>query len=1314
MTKISIGRNKEFDQVKDILNSKIDDLRNQRGYLHIAIESPRKGGLSLFFDDLFEELKDNEKYQVVKIRQLLDGTDPKSIILDSISSLANLIKSEIKDIDTTSLFEFAELCYKKTNKVLLLLIDAGKAISEMIDTERTIGEHSSSPLLQFLRILPTRIHDKFPPLGLIVGWTTEFQNASAKWASNDVYQRYSPKIPLWSDFGLDDSWELYEKILDINNIRTIEGPFAGFPRSSIPVGKLIEMAKNSNRTEIDGSFLLNILNSEGKTKEPFEELQKEILIQLCLKDGLISTKDNITFDVDSNYINYDDKGSVVANDKLYEICGITPKKYRASYADSIRRRFEAKDFNLCKEIIEKIANQLKQDKFEWGKDQIENDFANAVFRLNTDFLNNEVFKKQTVHIFCSLNHPSQEILNIIKNLDLEIKQDHERRFEELIMVICFDQSDNQNYKKALKNNGEWCLTTKFEAGLSAHLLPITFPSVDSLINLYMLKSEDIINDIKGKIKKHFNDVNKSYPLLDSNLIISMKDVVIPCKEVTSSNRIALKRATLINKNNVWKPTEDPILSFFDQPNGRNIKSLGDTFWLCPEDLPKIKEAIKQIYGNFLISKGDIFISNIKKPLWLHWENVYKQTLTKIEKLPVSSSLQFKNIIKDYEPGNYEDNCEANKIESCIEKINSISESVNAENENIEILFKEKIEELSKIINEADFKDRLKNDYNTYNEKLNGYYHITGGYDLLLTDIQNAKRSLENVRISLTAIKLFNEELKQYTHEIDSLTTYLNNNKSILKSNLIVDYNNSIDFLRVKLNNIKIDEEEIINSHEQLDKIKGQVTEVNENLTTIRAKIEQVVADVKQNINLINEKYENSSIEYREFKSRIEKNIQFFDSLNDIESNIDRELTEKKLRNALDELDKIKFDDNININQKSLIMNLFFKAKKDISNDIENILSYIENKKIEVKKYKNLYEKLTNTHNELNKNISTLTKIEVKTLYVSGALINKVKSYNDSVDRLKQAITGFNLLEKGCNYDILKGKEDFLKNIGENYYNVFNNFTKINKQILEYKSNNNKVELLKKYNSCIEKYKNSKQKIINEINNYKTEPQKLDMNLAICKKFDDANKIKLNQLYDDLINNIINEDLSDETIENIKSKCIELESNDFLDSIRIKLGNIKTDYDNLYNYLCEVRNGISKIKDLKIKINTKINDCSNNQEYCSIKEELNSLRVNIQDSLISFEKDYSSLEEINSIRQKISRKIEDFSKQYDVLMIRFNEIKIAKEPINSNVTKKEQSFNEPPRTFNKSKLYEYSNEESEIQNLVMLLKSNTKIIKFEVK
>jgi hypothetical protein len=361
-----LGRDREFAFIREQIARRIDDdgrLRPIGGggggsQVHIAVVAPRHGGLSCFLDSLESELRD------------VKGAEPFLLQLESAdridADMASLI-TRIADAggrkppvesDCDALFEACHALHESTGRVPIVLLDASHALDGLVRSVGPTGRVAHSPLLQRLRVLGTYMEDREPTLVLIAGWYDDFPQVSAdsRFQAQDVVQRYSPVVPLWPDFGVDDPWPLYAQILEQQGF-SIGGSYAGFCRAidPVPVGRVIQKAREANVQSIDGQFLLDVLAQRAPWAADVAKIERGTLAQLCLEDLPISRVTELK--IPKQWIEPKDAQSLVASPVLYDYIGLRPPSARIALERRVRLRFDEGDHQLSREILEALSRE---------------------------------------------------------------------------------------------------------------------------------------------------------------------------------------------------------------------------------------------------------------------------------------------------------------------------------------------------------------------------------------------------------------------------------------------------------------------------------------------------------------------------------------------------------------------------------------------------------------------------------------------------------------------------------------------------------------------------------------------------------------------------------------------------------------------------------------------------------------------------------------------------------------------------------------------------------------------------------------------
>jgi hypothetical protein len=358
----SIGRESELKAVMAEVSRRldVDGKLVERGLggrqVHISVSAPHLGGLSLFLEDIRDELALHRG--VLPILQHLEKPNEPDADFDAIlKTLAEHGGGPIEGAGIAPLFAACDKVWKDRHLLPVLILDASSAIDQIQSVEALRHAAVKSPLLQRLRILGTAMEDQEPKLVVIVGWHDNFPTLSSAWRAQDIVQRFFPSIVLWPDFQNENPWPIFRQILEPHF--TVEDDYPGFCRAGIPVGAVIARGKEKKKAAIDGALLYDLLRNKGEIPTEVRNLRSDTVIALCLQDAQIGEGHPLVGHVRSPafrpYVEVTENG-YVANEDLYSALGLRPRHVIVARDRQIRNRFEEADAKLADELAQAIPS----------------------------------------------------------------------------------------------------------------------------------------------------------------------------------------------------------------------------------------------------------------------------------------------------------------------------------------------------------------------------------------------------------------------------------------------------------------------------------------------------------------------------------------------------------------------------------------------------------------------------------------------------------------------------------------------------------------------------------------------------------------------------------------------------------------------------------------------------------------------------------------------------------------------------------------------------------------------------------------------
>ncbi len=410
----SIGREPALqDLLLQIGRAFDDDGAFRRGRkVHVSVSAPARGGLSLFLTDVEKRLEQDQRVTPILV-QVDDSQNPDAALLPMLRDLARSAGcDEPRSFELHTLFSVCADLARGGGRVPVLLLDVGEALGHVEANAALRREASRNQLLDLLRTLGTLMVDHDAKLITVVGWRSSFPPISPQWEADDVVQRFYPSIVLRPHFDLDDStqtWSFYQQVLEREGI-TVDGSYPGFCRSMIPVGEVVQQAREREVSRVDGAFLLETLFREPRVDKSLrdEGFDQNMLIDLCLRDQAIAPDDDRRQLIERSgiraFVIRNDEGHLVASGDLYGRLGLHPPHALLSLEEKTRFRFsQERDPDLCADIIRGYAAEMEANELEVP--EMRGAFAAARLKvLNARYLP-PTFPSLVVDVFCCLEDP---------------------------------------------------------------------------------------------------------------------------------------------------------------------------------------------------------------------------------------------------------------------------------------------------------------------------------------------------------------------------------------------------------------------------------------------------------------------------------------------------------------------------------------------------------------------------------------------------------------------------------------------------------------------------------------------------------------------------------------------------------------------------------------------------------------------------------------------------------------------------------------------------------------------------------------------
>jgi hypothetical protein len=528
----TIGRSKQFEDI--VLRLKTMQQGDSTIPLHLSVTAPRRGGLSLFLSDLFSELSAGPEFLPVKA-EVNDGFDKEEVE----TVLRRLFEEVTQELGEKAKYDglivtLLQACnrLRDQNKLPVLIIDAAEGIREIERRQGDTSDATNARLLDKLRVLATLQNDCSANLGVVVGWDDEFESLSGGWGVHDVVQRYSPDIRLWPDFESPEPWGEYAKVLNANGFRVDEA-FPGFPRTGIPVGKILDRLSKTETKSIDGVFLLEMLSQHLELPNGFEQSAcKQAIVKLVLQDKSLTPEERNHLEQLKSSMDVTADGVYIANEELYELFSVQPAKTLLSLERQTAQDFEHQPQALLGELGCGIAALLGKGDAEIT---LVDDFAFFEVGDNNDF-ETEGLSGSGIHGVLWLGHEDgQQLLSHLIDRVREFECDSKNRFNRVLYF--FHRSDfsphsiGENIVEQLEK--EFPAFRHLAKVISKKKAPITFCpielSVENAIELRYLSRDSARNAERSRttfrlqIKRQSNRIHKDYPRIDA--LMFEKDVL---------------------------------------------------------------------------------------------------------------------------------------------------------------------------------------------------------------------------------------------------------------------------------------------------------------------------------------------------------------------------------------------------------------------------------------------------------------------------------------------------------------------------------------------------------------------------------------------------------------------------------------------------------------------------------------------------------------------------------------------------------------------------------------------------------------------
>lgn len=646
----SIGREKELKQVLDQIERRVDaqgkpitspGATSVGSQVHISVEAPPRGGLSLFLEDVREALMQRPGLYPVLVT-VSDSARPQEALRPALEDIARAAGvAPPLDTSNLSLFQLCEQLWKSQERVVVLILDVTQALEQLHGNETLRQKAPSNALLQRLRILVNDMEDKQPLLATIVGWRSDFRERSIEWKAQDVEMRYYPHITLWADFKREDAWPLFESILRAQGYTEIDGHYPGFCRTGLTVGDILEQLKKTGARRVDGQLLLSTLTRKRPLEPDAAAIPSDLLVALCLQDARIGPLHPLNEKISSPavrpFVNPErtEQGEVfyVANEDLYQAAHVLPNRFLISTVRDYQRRFEERDPEFALDLLAGLPPALTGIAAPQAPQNL-GGYAKLEFDLPSELVPAGL-KEMKVTAYCTLaNEISNDLkTDIIAQLNTTESTPHSRATQ-CVLVLHSEAGLNSQLQAAVMSSPRpgWRTlqlkkghTTKDEAAAlctidikAEHATELAFKKVDP-----SRPSKDLAAHLQRQIKSRFTSLLGKYPALESHyfegqhlprLMVeshTFVDISTSGDDVSEATLKALENLQMVErrakKELRWSFQKDVLLKNLLEHVQQDPKSVSEqmskSYSFDPRDWLSITAALATAYSDFLDLQG---------------------------------------------------------------------------------------------------------------------------------------------------------------------------------------------------------------------------------------------------------------------------------------------------------------------------------------------------------------------------------------------------------------------------------------------------------------------------------------------------------------------------------------------------------------------------------------------------------------------------------------------------------------------------------------------------------------------------------------
>ncbi|QDF04292.1 hypothetical protein [Myxococcus xanthus] len=646
----SIGRDKELKQVIDQIERRVDAQGNLitspgatsvGSQVHISVEAPPRGGLSLFLENVRETLTQRPGLYPVLVN-VSDSARPQEALRPALEDIARAAGvAPPSDTSNLSLFQLCDQLWESQKRVVVLMLDVTQALEQLHGNESLRQKAPSNVLLQRLRFLANDMEDKQPKLATIVGWRSDFRERSIEWKAQDVEMRYYPHITLWPDFKQENAWPLFESILRAQGHTEIDGRYPGFCRTGLTVGDILEQLNKTGARRVDGPLLLSTLTRKKPLEPDATAIPADLLVALCLQDARISPShplhEKISLAAVKPFVNPEknEQGEVVyvANEDLYQAAHVLPNRFLISTVRDYQRRFEDRDPEFALDLLAGLPPALTGVAAPQAPQNL-GGYAKLEFDLPPDLVPAGL-KEMKVTAYCTL---ASEISNDLKTdiiAQLNATESTPRsRATQCVLVLHSEAGLESQLQAAVLSSPRpgWRLlqlkkgrNTKDEVAAlctidikAEHATELAFKKVDP-----SRLSTDLAAHLQRQIRSRFSSLLGKYPSLESHyfegqhlprLMVeshTFVDISTTGGDVSEATLKALENLQVVErrakKELCWSFQKDVLLKNLLDHVQQDPKTVSErmsgSYTFDPRNWPPITAALATAYSDFLDLQG---------------------------------------------------------------------------------------------------------------------------------------------------------------------------------------------------------------------------------------------------------------------------------------------------------------------------------------------------------------------------------------------------------------------------------------------------------------------------------------------------------------------------------------------------------------------------------------------------------------------------------------------------------------------------------------------------------------------------------------